>query len=284
MKSTEKVLLTCEKFQTNSYKLFRELREDPDFCDVTLVCEDGQQILAHKVLIAGASPVIRNMLKSNKHSHPMLFFLGVKYRDLTTLIDFIYQGEAEIYQTDLDGFLHVAKGLAVRGLAETDEAQNSVDLKNENQEVSFETQVNNFENALYYNSQLSENYLQHIPPWMGLREYPLMEKDIEITTANPITQKEARSDVVENKIRMKEKHRNQKSPRLCVRLESFYELKDINNVMVANWAEKRLPGIAFCKICDSNVKFANGGRDLTNHSSTEKHKRNSRNSKMSTTM
>ena len=87
------------------------MREDPDFCDVTLVCEDGQQIVAHKVLIAAASPVIRNMLKSNKHSHPMLFFLGVKYRDLTTLLDFIYHGEAEIYETDLEDFLMWLKAL-----------------------------------------------------------------------------------------------------------------------------------------------------------------------------
>ena len=156
MKSTEKILLTCEKFQTNSYKLFRELREDTDFCDVTLVCEDGQQIVAHKFLIAAASPVIRNMLKNNKHSHPMLFFLGVKHRDLTTLVDFIYQGEAEIYQTDLEDFLNVAKGLAVRGLADTDAVQNSVAFKHENKDVSFETHVNNIEKDLYYNSQASE--------------------------------------------------------------------------------------------------------------------------------
>ena len=161
----------------------------------------------------------------------------------------------------------MAKGLVVRGLSETDALQNTVDLKHENKDVSFETHVNNFETDL----KASENYLQNTPSWIGLREYPSMENYIEITTENPITQKETGSDIVEKKIRMKEKQINQKKSKI-VRLESFYELEDTNGVMVACWAEKKLPGLAFCKICDSNVKFANGGRDLTNHSSTEKHK------------
>ena len=35
---------------------FGELREGKDFTDVTLACEDGQQVEAHKVILAVTSP------------------------------------------------------------------------------------------------------------------------------------------------------------------------------------------------------------------------------------
>ena len=35
---------------------FGNLREDCDFKDVTLVCEDGQQVEAHQVILAASSP------------------------------------------------------------------------------------------------------------------------------------------------------------------------------------------------------------------------------------
>ena len=267
MKSTEKVVLACENFQSNSVKLFSELREASDFCDVTLVCEDGQQVAAHKIVLSAASSVLRNMLKNNKHSHPMLFFLGIKSRDLTSLVSFIYQGEAEIYQTDLEDFLTVAKSLAVRGLSETVAVQNNEDLKQENKKFSFETQVNHFEKTFEYNY---ENDIQNIPSWIALREFPTMESDIEISTKNASTGKEVLMAVNENKSKVKEKQRNSNKS-TAVRLETFFNLEDANGAMVASWAEKKLPGVAFCKICDSDVNFMNGGRELTKHSSTKKH-------------
>ena len=35
---------------------FGELREGKDFTDVTLACEDGQQVEAHKVVLTSSSP------------------------------------------------------------------------------------------------------------------------------------------------------------------------------------------------------------------------------------
>ena len=38
------------------------LKEDKDFNDVTLVCEDGQQMEAHKVILASSSPLFQRLL------------------------------------------------------------------------------------------------------------------------------------------------------------------------------------------------------------------------------
>ena len=37
---------------------FGSLRTDNDLSDVTLACEDGQQIEAHKVILSVSSPII----------------------------------------------------------------------------------------------------------------------------------------------------------------------------------------------------------------------------------
>ena len=104
----------------------RDLREDEDFCDVTLVCEDNQQIPGHKVVLAASSPLLRAMLKSSQHSHPLLYFWGVKARDLARLVDFIYRGQVQVYQSDLEDFLNVAKMLKVKGVTEGRERDNKV--------------------------------------------------------------------------------------------------------------------------------------------------------------
>ncbi len=51
MGSTEKFCLRWNDFETNVSVAFRELREDKDFFDVTLACDDSQ-IEAHKVIFS----------------------------------------------------------------------------------------------------------------------------------------------------------------------------------------------------------------------------------------
>ena len=41
---------------------------------------------------------------------------GLKSCDLMAIVDFIYQGEANIFQEDLDGFLALAEELQLKGL------------------------------------------------------------------------------------------------------------------------------------------------------------------------
>ena len=52
---SEKLCLKWNDFQENVRSAFGNLREDNDFADVTLACEDGQQIEAHKVILAASS-------------------------------------------------------------------------------------------------------------------------------------------------------------------------------------------------------------------------------------
>ena len=53
---SEKLCLQWNDFKDNVNSAFVNLREDKDFSDVTLACEDGQQVEAHKVILAASSP------------------------------------------------------------------------------------------------------------------------------------------------------------------------------------------------------------------------------------
>ena len=51
----EKFCLKTVDYQTNISKSFQNLRNQDDFCDVTLVGEDFKQVTAHKVVLSSLS-------------------------------------------------------------------------------------------------------------------------------------------------------------------------------------------------------------------------------------
>jgi len=115
--SAEKFCLRWNDFEANISTAFRELREDKDFFDVTLACDDDQ-IQAHKVILSACSPFFRTVLRRNKHEHPLLYLKGVKYIDLVAVLNFMYHGEVNVAQEELNSFLAVAEDLKVKGLTQ----------------------------------------------------------------------------------------------------------------------------------------------------------------------
>jgi len=117
MGSAEKFCLRWNDFESNISKAFSEIRDDKDFFDVTLACE-GEQIEAHKVVLSACSPFFQTILKRNRHEHPLLYLKGVKYIDLMAVLNFMYHGEVNVAQEDLNSFLAIAEDLKVKGLTQ----------------------------------------------------------------------------------------------------------------------------------------------------------------------
>jgi len=115
--SSEKFCLRWNDFESNISSAFRELRDDKDFFDVTLACDDDQ-IQAHKVILSACSPFFRNVLRRNPHQHPLLYLKNVKYTDLQAVLNFMYHGEVNVAQEELNSFLAVAEDLRVKGLTQ----------------------------------------------------------------------------------------------------------------------------------------------------------------------
>ena len=114
---SEKFCLHWNDFAENISSAFRELREQEEFFDLTLACED-EEIRVHKVILAACSPFFRNILQRHPHQHTLLYLKGVKYSDLQAVITFMYQGEVNVAQEDLSSFLAVAADLKIKGLTE----------------------------------------------------------------------------------------------------------------------------------------------------------------------
>ena len=113
---SEKLCLQWNDFKENAIGAFGGLRVNTEFSDVTLACEDGKQVEAHKVILASSSPFFQNLLRRHKHPHPLIYMRGVKSDDLLAIVDFLYCGEANIYQKNLDSFLVIAEELQLKGL------------------------------------------------------------------------------------------------------------------------------------------------------------------------
>ena len=72
----EHLCLQWADFRENVDSAFGRLRYDKVFADVTLACEDGQQMDAHKVILAASSPIFEEILQKSKHPHPMIYLRG----------------------------------------------------------------------------------------------------------------------------------------------------------------------------------------------------------------
>ncbi len=59
------------------------------------------------------------MLKQNPHQHPLLYLKDVRYKDLESVLSFMYHGEVNVAQDQLNSFLLVAEELQVKGLTQS---------------------------------------------------------------------------------------------------------------------------------------------------------------------
>ena len=114
---SEKFCLRWNDFKSNISSAFRELRDDKDFFDITLACDD-EQIQAHKVILRACSPFSWNLMRRKPHQHPLLYLKGVKFTDLQSVLNFMYHGEVNVAQEELNSFQAVAEDLQAKGLTQ----------------------------------------------------------------------------------------------------------------------------------------------------------------------
>lgn len=89
-----------------------------DFCDVTLVSDDDVTFQAHKILLSSQSQFLRSILKKHVHAHPLIYLHGINSSQLGLILDYIYKGEVQLYEDQLNGFLDVAEKLKINKLTQ----------------------------------------------------------------------------------------------------------------------------------------------------------------------
>ena len=131
---SEKFALKWNDYQSNWTRSLSELRKDTQFADVTLISDDKVKFSAHKILISSCSNILKFILKDNTHPNPLLFLGGVSSVNLGFMLDYIYYGEVNLYQEQLESFLESAKNLEIEGLMGQESMAQDTHYKKEEQE------------------------------------------------------------------------------------------------------------------------------------------------------
>ena len=144
---SEKLCVHWNDFEGNVKTAFGTLRNDKEFTNVTLACEDGQQMEAHKIILASSSPFFEKILKKSKHPHPLIYLRGFQSKDVMSILDFLYFGEANICEEDLDSFLAIAeevqlKGLTGQTISDLVEEQKQIEQKSTTQQSDIKPLMN----------------------------------------------------------------------------------------------------------------------------------------------
>ena len=157
MKNIEKLCLKWNDFQANLSSAFERFRNDLDFADVTLASDDGKQFETHKMILASSSPFFMEVLRKNKHPHPLIYMRGVKAEELLAMLDFLYFGEASVNQESLEVFLGLAEELELKGLTNTSWSNNQdYETKPPPTENNFEQKIHEVESFSYVRRPLVE--------------------------------------------------------------------------------------------------------------------------------
>jgi len=138
MGSSEKFCLRWNDFESNISVAFRELREEKDFFDCTLSC-GSRQIQAHKLILSACSPFFRSILRQNPHQHPLLYLKGVEFTDIQAVLNFMYHGEVNVAQEELNSFLAVAEDLKVKGLTQGNSSDSNNSANSSSSKPKLET-------------------------------------------------------------------------------------------------------------------------------------------------
>ena len=143
----EKFSLKWNDFSSNVQNSFKRLRTEEDFFDITLVGDDHKHVTAHKLVLSSCSEYFKSVFSSNKkyfQSHALICLEGMNQSDLNNVLDYIYQGEVQIQQEELERFLGIAQRLKLEGLIGGEEQEKEEEVEQSVEEKLISRQEDTF--------------------------------------------------------------------------------------------------------------------------------------------
>ena len=95
--------------------VFEEIFESNCFNDIELMGDDNVPVKAHKAILGSFSSTLRKHLSSQQLIQNVKVS-GVNHQDLKSLLHFVYLGEVNVAQENLEKFLAIAKFLGIEQL------------------------------------------------------------------------------------------------------------------------------------------------------------------------
>ncbi|XP_069684884.1 protein bric-a-brac 2-like isoform X5 [Periplaneta americana] len=119
--SSQQFCVKWNSYSSNLQNVFPRLLTSEHFVDITLACE-GQMIKCHKVVLSACSTYFEKLLVQNPCQHPIIFMKDMKHWEVQALVDFMYKGEVNVSQDELNSLLVAAEALQIRGLCGSEQA------------------------------------------------------------------------------------------------------------------------------------------------------------------
>jgi len=126
-KGTFNLAWSDEERTATMFDAFKSILETEEYLDVSLVSQDCKVVKAHRLMLSASSPFFRTLFASTGDNKELvvgqsirLYLHGVMFRELQSIIEFIYKGETNVPAATLDTFIRAAKQLKVKGLTNID--------------------------------------------------------------------------------------------------------------------------------------------------------------------
>ena len=117
METADYLKLSWNSHSNNFKTVLKDLHKVESLSDVTLVCNDGTEIMAHKFVLIGSSPVFRSMLyQSIQRDRTIVYLRGVSKIELEWVLKFMYLGQTKVPPTKLQNFMDLAKDFKMKGI------------------------------------------------------------------------------------------------------------------------------------------------------------------------
>ena len=251
----EKFSLKWNDYQSNWTQSLSKLRNDRESADITLISDDKVKFSAHKILLSSCSKTFKFILDENFHASPLLYLSGVSSVNLGFILDFIYYGEVNLFQEQLDNFLESAQQLEIKGLLgdnNTDQERQDT-MRLNDQEHAFQEQ--NCEDTNDNQNEYKELARVHENKPVKPRNY-----NREVSSNNQITKFDVGS-MTDEEIEIKKNELFKKIDGIWSCLACAYTSTDRSNTR--KHVETHLQGLCYsCTLCNKEFRSKDS---LSNH-------------------
>ena len=256
---SEKFCLKWNDFHSNVSKSFGLFRNEEYLHDVTIVGNDNRQVPAHKLVLSACSEYFRNIFKNNKHPQTLVCIDGIASEELGNIMDYIYNGEVQIFQESLDRFLSIAQRLQLNGLIGND--NENVHVKENEMKEVFEEENDNLTSV--YQEKM-ENQITN----KSIVGQTQAQRKIRITNEKQTIAINGEDNIeIDSKVNEYLETLSDGSLKctLCGKIASKTNMKQSIKQNMTNHVETHLDGVSYrCQICGKDFRSKNS---LNNHKS-----------------